>query len=126
VSGEYLSSLRIGQVSGEYRAETEENRDRVLDMPTEELGASAYRKYDMEAWMPGRGEWGEVIYISSLSSSSSHSEPSNNLIPFHPMRSHHDRSHPLPIARITKQDDFIFAIAPAHPPSTNPSHSLIH
>ncbi|KAG5654704.1 hypothetical protein H0H81_007460 [Sphagnurus paluster] len=27
---------------------------RVLDMPTEELGASAYQKYDMEAWMPGR------------------------------------------------------------------------
>jgi hypothetical protein len=29
-------------------------------MPTEELEASAYRKYDMEAWMPGRGKWGEV------------------------------------------------------------------
>lgn len=29
-------------------------------MPTEELGASAYRKYDVEAWMPGRGGWGEV------------------------------------------------------------------
>lgn len=35
-------------------------RCRVLDMPTEELGASAARKYDMEAWMPGRGKWGEV------------------------------------------------------------------
>lgn len=34
---------------------------RVLDMPTEELGASAYRKYDIEAWMPGRGKWGEVV-----------------------------------------------------------------
>lgn len=33
----------------------------VLDMPTEELGASAYRKYDMEAWLPGRRAWGEVI-----------------------------------------------------------------
>lgn len=29
-------------------------------MPTEELGASAHRKYDIEAWMPGRGKWGEV------------------------------------------------------------------
>lgn len=29
-------------------------------MPTEELGHAAYRKYDMEAWMPGRGSWGEV------------------------------------------------------------------
>jgi seryl-tRNA synthetase len=33
---------------------------RVLDMPSEELGASAARKYDMEAWMPGRAKWGEV------------------------------------------------------------------
>ncbi|KAJ7109991.1 hypothetical protein C8R44DRAFT_884004 [Mycena epipterygia] len=38
---------------------------RVLDMPTEELGASAYRKYDMEAWMPGRGAWGEVSSLSN-------------------------------------------------------------
>ena len=27
---------------------------RVLDMATEELGAAAYRKYDIEAWMPSR------------------------------------------------------------------------
>ncbi|KAH9937329.1 seryl-tRNA synthetase [Fomitopsis serialis] len=38
---------------------------RVLDMPTEELGASAYRKYDMEAWMPGRGSWGEISSMSN-------------------------------------------------------------
>jgi seryl-tRNA synthetase len=37
---------------------------RVLDMPSEELGASAHRKYDMEAWMPGRGSWGEASIIS--------------------------------------------------------------
>lgn len=34
-------------------------------MPTEELGASAYRKYDIEAWMPGRGAWGEVSSLSN-------------------------------------------------------------
>lgn len=34
-------------------------------MPTEELGASAYRKYDMEAWMPGRGSWGEISSASN-------------------------------------------------------------
>lgn len=34
-------------------------------MPTEELGASAYRKYDIEAWMPGRGTWGEVSSLSN-------------------------------------------------------------
>ncbi|KAG1828159.1 hypothetical protein EV424DRAFT_1536920 [Suillus variegatus] len=38
---------------------------RVLDMPTEELGATAYRKYDMEAWMPGRGSWGEISSTSN-------------------------------------------------------------
>lgn len=34
-------------------------------MPSEELGASAYRKYDIEAWMPGRGSWGEVSSLSN-------------------------------------------------------------
>ncbi|ORZ08610.1 seryl-tRNA synthetase [Absidia repens] len=38
---------------------------RVLDMPTEELGASAYRKYDMEAWMPGKNDWGEISSTSN-------------------------------------------------------------
>lgn len=34
-------------------------------MPTEELGAAAHRKVDMEAWMPGRGNWGEVRRCTS-------------------------------------------------------------
>lgn len=38
---------------------------RVLDMPTEELGAPAYRKFDMEAWMPGMQKWGEISSCSS-------------------------------------------------------------
>mmetsp|Transcript_48995 Transcript_48995/g.140650 ORF Transcript_48995/g.140650 Transcript_48995/m.140650 type:complete len:495 (-) Transcript_48995:72-1556(-) len=38
---------------------------RVLDMPTEELGAPAYRKYDMEAWMPGMEKWGEISSCSN-------------------------------------------------------------
>ncbi|KAM9853159.1 serine--tRNA ligase, mitochondrial isoform 2-T2 [Aulostomus maculatus] len=33
---------------------------RVLDMPSQELGLSAYRKYDIEAWMPGRNCFGEI------------------------------------------------------------------
>ena len=32
-------------------------------MPSEELGTSAYQKVDMEAWMPGKKAWGEVIFI---------------------------------------------------------------
>jgi len=38
---------------------------RVLDMPTLELGAPAYRKFDIEAWMPGRGEYGEICSTSN-------------------------------------------------------------
>ena len=33
---------------------------RIVDMASEDLGASAYRKYDLEAWMPGREQYGEV------------------------------------------------------------------
>lgn len=35
---------------------------RTLDMATEDLGAPAYRKFDVEAWMPGLGRYGEVRY----------------------------------------------------------------
>ena len=34
-------------------------------MPTHELGAAAYRKYDIEAWMPGRNQWGEISSASN-------------------------------------------------------------
>ncbi|KAG5896148.1 hypothetical protein JTB14_015851 [Gonioctena quinquepunctata] len=37
----------------------------VLDMPPHELGAQAYRKYDMEAWMPGRKIYGEISSCSN-------------------------------------------------------------
>ncbi|CAH8466881.1 unnamed protein product [Schistosoma bovis] len=33
---------------------------RVLEMPSEELGDSAYRKVDIEAWMPGDQIYGEI------------------------------------------------------------------
>ena len=38
---------------------------RLLDMPTAELGASAYRKFDIEACMPGRGAFGEISSASN-------------------------------------------------------------
>lgn len=38
---------------------------RVLDMPTQELGPPAYRKYDIEAWMPGRNSYGEVSLLTT-------------------------------------------------------------
>ncbi|HWA52102.1 MAG TPA: serine--tRNA ligase [Patescibacteria group bacterium] len=38
---------------------------RVLKQCTGDLGAIAARKYDIEAWMPGRGEYGEVTSTSN-------------------------------------------------------------
>ena len=38
---------------------------RVIDTPTGDLGGSAYRKFDLEAWMPGRNEYGEVTSASN-------------------------------------------------------------
>lgn len=38
---------------------------RVVDTATGDLGGPAYRKYDLEAWMPGRGEYGEVTSTSN-------------------------------------------------------------
>lgn len=38
---------------------------RQLEMPTEELGAAAAQKVDIEAWMPGRGIYGEVSSASN-------------------------------------------------------------
>ncbi|XP_026327116.1 serine--tRNA ligase, mitochondrial isoform X2 [Hyposmocoma kahamanoa] len=56
----------------EYLRETEEElftplgiHMRVLDMPPHELGAPAYRKYDIEAWMPGRRNFGEISSCSN-------------------------------------------------------------
>lgn len=40
---------------------------RVLDICAADLGGPAYRKYDLEAWMPGRGESGEYGEITSTS-----------------------------------------------------------
>uniref|UniRef100_A0A914C0R4 serine--tRNA ligase n=1 Tax=Acrobeloides nanus TaxID=290746 RepID=A0A914C0R4_9BILA len=38
---------------------------RVLDMPSDELGPPASRKFDIEAWMPGRKMFGEVSSASN-------------------------------------------------------------
>ena len=41
---------------------------RVIDTATGDLGGPAFRKFDLEAWMPGRGtagEWGEVTSTSN-------------------------------------------------------------
>jgi seryl-tRNA synthetase len=41
---------------------------RVIEVAAGDLGAPAYRKYDLEAWMPSRGEsgdWGEITSTSN-------------------------------------------------------------
>jgi len=38
---------------------------RVVDICTGDLGGAAYRKYDIEAWMPGRNAYGEVTSTSN-------------------------------------------------------------
>jgi seryl-tRNA synthetase len=41
---------------------------RVIDTASGDLGGPAYRKFDLEAWMPGRGgtgQWGEVTSTSN-------------------------------------------------------------
>jgi seryl-tRNA synthetase len=40
---------------------------RVIDTASGDLGGPAYRKYDLEAWMPGRGNGGEYGEVTSAS-----------------------------------------------------------
>jgi seryl-tRNA synthetase len=40
---------------------------RVIDTATGDLGGPAYRKFDLEAWMPGRGNGGEYGEVTSTS-----------------------------------------------------------
>ncbi|XP_064620514.1 serine--tRNA ligase, mitochondrial-like [Lineus longissimus] len=37
----------------------------ILNMPTQELGAPAYKKYDIEAWMPHKKFYGEISSTSN-------------------------------------------------------------
>src|SRR5438132_1997058 len=39
----------------------------VIDTCTGDLGGPAYRKFDLEAWMPGRGQGGEFGEVTSTS-----------------------------------------------------------
>ncbi|KAL7114305.1 hypothetical protein ACP275_04G112100 [Erythranthe tilingii] len=38
---------------------------KTMDMATQDLGAPAYRKFDVEAWMPGLGRYGEISSASN-------------------------------------------------------------
>jgi len=52
---------------------------RVVDTCTGDLGAPAYRKFDIEAWMPGRGENGEYGEVTSTSNCTDYQSRSLNI-----------------------------------------------
>lgn len=52
---------------------------RVVDTATGDLGAPAYRKFDIEAWMPGRGEDGEYGEVTSTSNCTDYQARSLNI-----------------------------------------------
>ena len=52
---------------------------RVVDTATGDLGAPAYRKFDIEAWMPGRGEGGEYGEVTSTSNCTDYQARSLNI-----------------------------------------------
>lgn len=52
---------------------------RIVDTATGDLGAPAYRKFDIEAWMPGRGEAGEYGEVTSTSNCTDYQARSLNI-----------------------------------------------
>lgn len=52
---------------------------RIVDTATGDLGAPAYRKFDIEAWMPGRGENGEYGEVTSTSNCTDYQARSLNI-----------------------------------------------
>ncbi|MDD2407163.1 MAG: serine--tRNA ligase [Sphaerochaetaceae bacterium] len=52
---------------------------RVVDTCTGDLGAPAYRKFDIEAWMPGRGDQGEYGEVTSTSNCTDYQARSLNI-----------------------------------------------
>ena len=52
---------------------------RVVDTATGDLGAPAYRKFDIEAWMPGRGDSGEYGEVTSTSNCTDYQARSLNI-----------------------------------------------
>ncbi|XP_071722737.1 serine--tRNA ligase, chloroplastic/mitochondrial-like [Rutidosis leptorrhynchoides] len=69
---------------------------KTLDMASEDLGAPAYRKFDIEAWMPGLNRYGEISSASNCTDYQSRrlgiryrpfSEPPSSTTPNNPKKS---------------------------------------
>lgn len=52
---------------------------RIVDTATGDLGSPAYRKFDIEAWMPGRGDEGEYGEVTSTSNCTDYQARSLNI-----------------------------------------------
>ena len=52
---------------------------RIVDTATGDLGAPAYRKFDIAAWMPGRGDEGEYGEVTSTSNCTDYQARSLNI-----------------------------------------------
>ena len=52
---------------------------RIVDTATGDRGAPAYRKFDIEAWMPGRGDEGEYGEVTSTSNCTDYQARSLNI-----------------------------------------------
>ena len=52
---------------------------RIVDTATGDFGAPAYRKFDIEAWMPGRGDEGEYGEVTSTSNCTDYQARSLNI-----------------------------------------------
>ena len=52
---------------------------RIVDTATGDLGAPAYRKFDIEAWMPGSGDEGEYGEVTSTSNCTDYQARSLNI-----------------------------------------------
>lgn len=65
------SGEESNQLHQEFRQVEEDNFEalnihfKTLEMPPSELGLSAFRKFDIEAWMPGRKMFGEISSCSN-------------------------------------------------------------
>ena len=38
---------------------------KIIDIPSDDLGAPSYRKFDIEAWMPSKNNYGEISSTSN-------------------------------------------------------------
>lgn len=61
-SEDILESFRQFQ---EYLLKLMKLHYQVIDMGPQDLGRQAFRKYDIEVWMPGYGKYGEISSCSN-------------------------------------------------------------